>query len=263
MLTHLSSWPLVLVVAAITFGMAALGIAAGRWLREHRDGLKEPLGTLQAALIGFVALLLAFGLSMAVGRYEARRAAVVEEANAIGTAYLRAQVIPEPMRSESLDLLRSYTDARIDLGHTVPGSDAFDRVEARTERLQNELWRVAGEALERQPTQTATRLYVETLNETIDQDTSRVAALENRIPDTVLWLQLMATALAVGVLAVYLAAHDRGLTMALVAAGLVTIIVLAIFDLDRPHRGTITVPDQVLVGLRRSMDEPPAANGPP
>src|SRR5690349_12911710 len=120
MLTSLSSLELGLVVGAILFGATGLGISIGRVLSRRRSGFKESLGIMQGALVGFVALLLAFGLTMAVGRYQARRDAVVLEANAIGTTYLRAQTLAEPMRSQSLDLLKGYGDARIALSDSVP-----------------------------------------------------------------------------------------------------------------------------------------------
>jgi hypothetical protein len=72
-----------------------------------------------------------------------------------------------------------------------------------------------------------------------------------------------ASALALGVLGMFLGSHDQGVLMALLAAGLVTVMLLVIFDLDRPHRGLITVPDGPIVAVRRSMDIPPAASGPP
>src|SRR3954452_21249512 len=111
MLTRLSSVEVTLVVVLILFGSTGIGIWVGRILSRRRSGLKEPLGAVQAALVGFVALLLAFGLTMAVGRYEARRAAVVLEASAVGTPYLRAQTLAEPMRTESLQRLKRYTDS--------------------------------------------------------------------------------------------------------------------------------------------------------
>jgi hypothetical protein len=218
---------------------------------------------MQAALVGLVALLLAFGLTMAVGRYEARRNAVVLEANAIGTTYLRAQTLGEPMRTESLELLRRYGDARIALSESVPDSAKFDAASQASIDIQNRLWTLAGEALNEAPIASAPRLYVETLNEMIDAHTTRIAALDNRIPAPVLWLQILASALAVGVLGMFLASHERGVLMALLAAGLVTVMLLVIFDLDRPHRGTITVPDGPLIAVRESMNAPPAATGPP
>ena len=96
MLFRLSSPVLVLVVSIVIIGSTVLGFLLGRALVRRGEGLREPLGVTQGALVGFVALLLAFGLTMAVGRYESRRAAVVTEANAIGTTYLRAQTLTEP-----------------------------------------------------------------------------------------------------------------------------------------------------------------------
>src|SRR4051812_21029294 len=104
------------------FGATGLGIVLGRAIHRRKTGLREPLGVIQTALVGLVALLLAFGLSMAVGRYQSRRDAVVLEANTIGTTYLRAQTLAEPMRTESLALLKQYADARIALSESVPNS---------------------------------------------------------------------------------------------------------------------------------------------
>ena len=82
------SWALALIIFGVVVGAALLGGLIGRFLRERSDRLKEPIGVLQAALLGLVGLILAFGLSLAVGRYEDRRAALVAEANAIATAGL-------------------------------------------------------------------------------------------------------------------------------------------------------------------------------
>ena len=105
MFFSLNSWQLALVLAGILFGATAIGLLVGRYLRRHSETLREPFGVVQAALLTLVALLLAFTLAMAVTRYEARRAAVVDDSNAIGTAYLRAQTLHEPMRSASLRAL--------------------------------------------------------------------------------------------------------------------------------------------------------------
>jgi hypothetical protein len=261
-LTRLSSLAVALFVSAIIFGATGAGIVAGRALARRKDGLKEPLGIIQGALVGLVALLLAFGLSMAVGRYQSRRDALVLETNAIGTTYLRAQTLSEPMRSDSLALLKRYADARIALSESVPDSAKFRAASRTSVGIQNRLWALAGRALNEAPIASAPRLYVETLNEMIDAHTTRVAALDNRIPAPVLWLQILASAVALGVLGMYLASHERGVLMALLAAGLVTIMLLVIVDLDRPHRGLITIPDGPLVALRESMNGPPAAPAP-
>ena len=108
----LSSWALALIIFAVIATVTGAGVLLGRRLREHHETLREPFGVLQAAILGIVGLILAFGLTLAVGRYEDRRAAVVSDANAIGTTYLRAQLLAEPVRSRSLVLLHSVHRAR-------------------------------------------------------------------------------------------------------------------------------------------------------
>jgi hypothetical protein len=262
MLFNLSSLALFLFVTAFLFGATAIGIVVGRAIHSRRDGLREPLTVVQAALVGLVALLLAFGLSMAVDRYQSRRGAVVSEANAISKTYLRAQTLAEPVRSASMELLEQYADQAIELGNTKPDSSAFKAASAASVALEQQLWTLAGDSLRNAPQDSAPRLYVEALNEMFDSHTTRVAALDNRVPGPVLWTQLLAAALGLGMLGMLLASHERGVLMALLATGLVTVIMLVIFDLDRPHRSLIKVPEAPLVETRAEMELPPAATGP-
>ena len=217
---------------------------------------------MQAALLGLVGLLLAFGLSLAVSRYEDRRSNVVHEANAIGTTYLRAQTLAEPVRSRSLDLLVGYTRAAIRISDEVPGSAEARDARAQEERIERRLWSLAGEALDTAPTASAPRLYVETLNEMIDGENARVAGLGNRVPTAVLVLEVVGAALAIGLLAAYLAIVGRGVLAVTLAAALLAFLLLVTADLDRPTRGMITVPDTALTNELASMMEPPAAAAP-
>jgi hypothetical protein len=255
----LPSWALGLVIFAVILGATGLGILVGRSLRHVSEHLKEPFAVLQGALLGFVGLILAFGLALAVGRYEANRADVVADANAIGTTYLRAQTLAEPVRASSLRLLERYTDTAIRLTEEVPGSDGADAAIADGEALQRRLWRLAGEALDTAPVASAPRLYVESLNAMIDSQGVRVAADNNRVPGPVLILELVGAAVALFLLAAYLAVIGRGVFAVVLAAALVSLLLLITFDLDRPTRGLITVPSTPLESLRESMDLPPAA----
>jgi hypothetical protein len=258
----LSSLVLGVMLFAVVFGSTALGLWIGRSQRHRSENLREPFAALQAALLGMVGLLLAFGLAMAVDRYENRRAAVVADANAIGTTYLRAQTLAEPVRSPSLARLKTYTDASIRLSSSRPGSDAAKRAAADGQQLQRELWALAGRSVAGAPRDSAPRLYVETLNEMIDMQTVRIAALNNRVPPAVLMLEIVGAAIALGLLGVYLAIVGRGVLTVVLAAALVTLLLLVTFDLDRPTRGLITVPSTPLTDLRAEMALPPAADGP-
>jgi hypothetical protein len=262
MFFRVSSLEIGLILFAIVLGATAIGLFLGRYLRHRSEHLREPVGVLQAALLGLVGLVLAFGLALAVGRYESRRAAVVDEANAIGTTYLRAQTLPEPIRTQSLERLVRYADTSIALSDSIPNSARARAAIANGQRLQRELWGLAGQTLADQPVESAPRLYVETLNEMIDMQTVRVAGLNNRVPGAVLAVEVGGAAVALALLAFYLSIIGRGVATVLLAAGLITLLLLVTFDLDRPTRGLIQVPDTPLVNLRASMELPPAATAP-
>jgi hypothetical protein len=255
----LNSWVVALLLTAVLLGATGAGLLVGRAMHARVEDFREPFGVLQAALIGFMGLVLAFGLSLAVGRYESRRADVVEEANAIGTAYLRAQTLAEPERTASMDLLRSYTRTSILIGETVPGSPAQDRAVAESGSQQDFLWSLAGQALDREPVANAPRLYVETLNESFDAQTTRVYGLTNRVPTAVLVLEVVLAVIALAVLALHFATLGRGVLAVLVAALLVVLLLQVTFDLDRPTRGLIQVPSTPLIDVAASMSGPPAA----
>lgn len=259
---QLSTLVVTLILFVVMIGATALGHFVGA--REHgkSEANSEPFGVMQAAMLGFMGLILAFGISLAVGRYEDRRAAVVNESNAIGTTYLRAQTLPEPTRTRSMDLLRQFTDSSIRIAQTVPASSEQDAAIADSQRTERALWSEAGGALAAQPIATAPRLYVESLNETLDAQATRIYGLDNRVPTAVLALEIVGAALALGLLALHLAALGRGLTTVLVAAVLVTLTLVITLDLDRPVRGLIQVSATPLTDVRASMAAPPVSTGP-
>jgi hypothetical protein len=254
----LSTGLLALILSVVIVGATVVGHLVGRSTREH-ENVREPFAVMQGAMIGFMGLVLAFGISLAVGRYEARRAAVVDEANAIGTTYLRAQNLTEPVRTESLALLQRYTDISITLTDTVPGSFEEQQAVIESAQVARQLWAQAGQALDEAPVASAPRLYVESLNEMFDAQSTRVYGLLNRVPTAVLILEVAGAALALAALALHLAALGRGLRTVLVAAVLVVMVLLVTFDLDRPTRGLIRIPDEPLTQLRTSMTLPALA----
>jgi hypothetical protein len=213
-------------------------------------------------MLGVVGLILAFGLSLALSRYEDRRATVVDEANAIDTTYLRAQTLSEPIRSRSLELLIDYTATAVRVAIHVTGSAEQLEAAEKEQRLQRRMWALAGEALDQEPLASAPRLYVEALNGMIDAQTVRVAALNNRVPSEILWFELVGASIALGLLAAYLALVGRGLIGVLIAAAVVASLLFLSADLDRPTRGPIQVSDAPLTEQLESMRLPPAAAGP-
>ena len=260
---ELSTWMLTILISVVLLGATLIGLLVGRAVRDKSEDLHEPFSVMQGALLGFMGLVLAFGLSLSVGRYEARRVAVVDESNAIGTTYLRAQTLAEPERTQSLGLLKQFADTSIQLSRAVPGSAAQNRVRSTSDQIQRQLWALAGQSLNNNPTGTAPRLYVDSLNEMFDSQSSRVYGLGNRVPTPVLVLEVVGAGIALAALALHLSAlGGRGIFTVMIAAGLVIVILLVTFDLDRPTRGLIRVPVGPLVNVRAGMVPPPAAPAP-
>src|SRR4051794_25248388 len=260
MFFSLSSWALAAILFLAVASGTACGVALGRRLRAQHETLREPFVVIQGALLGLVGLILAFGLTLAVGRYEDRRAAVVSDANAIGAAYLRAQLLGEPGRTTSLALLRGYADLADRMSKEVPSSDAMSRTVATQDVVQRRLWGLAGRQLDVAPLASAQRLYLDSLNLMIDEQTVRVSALNNRVPGSVLLLEVFGAAAGLGLLGLYLSVLGRGLWPIGIATVLVTLLLLVTFDLDRPTRGLITVPDTAYKSLQATMALPPAAH---
>jgi hypothetical protein len=230
------------------------GYRVGRWRQRHAEHERDtPVGTIVAAILGLLAFLLAFTFGMAASRFEIRRELVLDEANAIGTTYLRAALVPEPQRTEIRTLLRDYVDLRlqaVEPGMAVPSL-------ARSEELQGRLWSRAVLVAEKHPTP-ITGLFIQSLNEVINMHTKRVTlGMRNRIPFP-MWGALYFTALLVmaGV------GYHAGLTSTartlatLVLAFTFSVVLWLLADLDRPQEGLIKVSQQAMVDLRKSMTPP-------
>ena len=262
-LFQLSTPALVVGLFAVIIGATVVGHLIGRSMRDRSEGLREPFGAIQSAMLGFMALVMAFGLSLAVGRYESRRAAVVTEANALGTAYLRAQTLAEPNRTPSLEQMRRLTDASIDISETVPGSP--EQQTALAEQRRRPARSVGpGRSGDDRPAdrERAPPLPGQPQRGLRRPDDPGGSGLGNRVPTPVLLLEMVGAALALGLLALHLGTLGRGPGIALLAAVLVASTLFITFDLDRPVRGLINVPADPLTTLRTSMDAPPAYGGP-
>jgi len=248
--------PFFLLPAALLLAAAELGFRLGR--RPSRTGPPEAtdhIGGIQAGVLGLLGLLLGFTFSMAAGRYEMRRDLVVKEANAIGTTFLRAALLPDAHRAPVEALLRRYVDLRLALqprtGDPAQLADGLRRSAA----IQQDLWQHAVAASKESPTPIVAA-FVATLNDTIDTEAERVAAGRNRIPPTV-WVLLLGVASLGCVTSSYIFGRDgvRSPFSNVVFPLLVAVVVALIFDLADPQSGFIRIPQQPLVDLRQSMGQ--------
>src|SRR5258708_26110090 len=187
---------------------------------------------------------------MALTRFEARREAVLNDANAIGRTALRARLLPEPHRTESLKLLREYAQIRIDY---IPTGKSFAELPTLIERsnnIQEALWQQVKALSAKDNTMVPTGLFIQALNEMIDNQGKRLSALRNYIPDLVLLSLFGIAAVACG-FAGYASGLDplRTRLPVFITASLVCSVIFLILDLDRPNVGFITITH--LLQLRR------------
>jgi hypothetical protein len=191
--------------------------------------------------------------------------AVLEEANAIGTTYLRASLLPEPERTEASRLLREYVQVRID--GTAGGRTA--EALTRSEELHGLLWAQAASAAEKNTGSIMTGVFVQSLNETIDLHPKRVlVGLRSRIP-VVIWAGLYFLAM-LGMAAVGYQSGLSATRRSPAMQGLLlsfAIVLLLIADLDRGQEGLLRVGQQAMVDLQQSMQpsvqRSPASNQQP
>jgi hypothetical protein len=240
----------------IAFVLAAIeiGFRVGRRRAAVAEPEKEsPVGAMVGASLGLLAFLLAFTFGFAASRFEARRTVLIQEVNAIGTAYLRTSMIPEPARTQARHLLRDYVDVRLDAARSAETDLAI----RRSVEIQKELWRGAATLADATPASIPVGLYVQSLNEMIDLHTTRInEGLRVRVP-AVIWFVLYAvTALAMTELGYQtgLAGRRRPLSIPALALAFAAVLLL-IADLDRPHAGMVRVSQQAMAELRQSMTQ--------
>jgi len=221
---------------------------------KSRDENESSLGGMVAAELGLLAFLLAFTFGIATSRFDGRRQILLDEANSIGTTYLRAGMLPEAQREPVRKLLMEYVDVRIAAAQGGPLEYGI----RRSEELQALLWSEAVAATEKDSRSVPIGLFVQSLNETIDLHTKRVTAgLRSRIPTTV-WVVLFAVAiLAFGAVGYQggLARTKRSPAVLVVALTFAAVIWL-VADLERPGQGLLQVSQQPMIDLRSSMNLP-------
>jgi hypothetical protein len=213
------------------------------------------------SMLGLLALLLAFTFSAALQRYDDRSKAVVAEANAIGTTYLRAQLLPRGMHDEVQVLLRRYLEIRIEEGR-VDFADAEEReLLYQAKRVEAQLWSQALRAAEQDGRPVPSGLFIQSLNELIDASGTRKAANDRHVPEVVIFLMFATVLITTATLgfASGIAGH-RVTLAAFVLVVLITLVVYLIIDLDRPRRGSIQVSQESMLSLQRSIGAPGPAS---
>lgn len=251
-----------LIVAITLFAALVAATQVGFWTgsrarRDGQSGTSEAM-TIQASVLGLLALLLGFSFSMAMNRYDVRKKLVVEEANDIGTTYLRAGMLKSPYGTTIRRLLRRYVDARLELADPDVDNDLIPKVLKQTDDLQEQLWLQATAYVNYDSRPVPTGLFVTSLNQVIDDHARRMAAYENQVPEPIFTALYIVAVLAMGLTGrVCGLADNRQLMPTVTAALLIALVIFTINDLDRPRHGFIRVSQKSMMSLRESIDRKP------
>jgi len=241
-----------LVLFALLVLAHLVGFRVARRGRARADeGERSETSTLQGGMLALLGLLLAFTFAAASQRFDARKQLVLDEANAIGTAYLRATAVPGG--EEVAELLRRYVDVRLEGAASARNPEDFRRAVGESERLHDAMWSRAAALARANPDPLRTLLLV-AVNEVIDLHEKRLTAMRNHVPTIILVLLLVVSVLTMASLGHAAGASGgRSMSTALTFAMLVTVVIMVVVDLDRPERGLIRVSQQSLQTLRDGL----------
>jgi hypothetical protein len=234
--TQTPAWIVGLVTLLLLIAAYAIGTRIHAWRKGNIDADKEKDqdGLIVSSVFGLLALLLGFTFGLAVDRFDTRRTLVIDEANAIGTTYLRAQTFAEPHRSEISGLLAQYVDVRLVLAKTTDLAEA-KRLLGVVDTLQAKLWSASLTAIGPQRDDVSAA-YMESMNETIDLAATRKAGRLARVPSVVFTVLLIYMTVSAGWLGYILGERWRSAGVLMV---LMTLSLLLILDIDSPNRGGV------------------------
>jgi hypothetical protein len=258
-LDWLPLWAAFLAVLLIALFSSEGGYQFGKSRFEKGKGENEaPISAMVNALLGLLALILAFTFGFGAQRFEMRRQLVLDEANAIGTTYLRTSMLPE--RGEEIRaLLKRYVDVRL---KAIRENNVAGGLR-QSENIQNELWSQAVIVGGKHPNSIVVGLFVQSLNEVIDLHGKRVqAGLRNRVPGAIWFVLLAMSMVSLAAMGYHagLAGARRSLVVLAVAFAFSAVIGL-IADLDRPQQGVVAVGQHALLDLQRSLNAPAPTPG--
>jgi hypothetical protein len=227
-----------------------------RRLAQDPEGAREGLGVVEGAIFSLLGLLIAFTFSGAATRFEDRRHLIVEEANDIGTAYLRIDVLPASAQPALRELFRQYLDSRLGVYRKLPDIAAAQAELAHSVQLQGEIWTNAIEACRDSGPHPAHMLLLPALNAMFDITTTRTETAKNH-PPSIIFAMIGALSLAAALLAGYGMAGGKLRSWVHIVgfAAAMAITVYVIVDIEYPRFGFIRVADadRVLLDLRESM----------
>ncbi|HEV2672516.1 MAG TPA: hypothetical protein VGU74_15590 [Gemmatimonadales bacterium] len=249
-------WPIwipVLTILLLSLGAGELGFRYGR-SRPLSESERDIVSTLRTSTLGLVALLLGFSFAITSSRHNDRSRLAMDEANAIGTCYLRAGLVAEPASSQMRAALRRYTDLRIESFERGLDPQEFERLAADMHAALDDLWTGVAHTVSADRQLALAAAIVPAANDVIDLSATREWMRRYHMPPSVVWLLALSIILCGAMTGHALGeAGQRHVGIALGLNLLILMVAFVVLDFDRPRRGLIRVDQTPLIQLRESM----------
>jgi len=227
-----------------------------RQISRDPEGARSGLGTVEGAVFALLGLLIAFTFSGAASRFDNRRQLIVEEANAIGTAYLRLDLLQDDARDILRQDFRRYVETRVETYRKLPDLEAANQGWKKAEAIQDEIWNRAILACRNAASQSPTMLLLPALNQMIDITATRSMALQTH-PPTIIFVMLGMLSLMSAMVAGYgmTGGKTRSWIHIIGFSAIVAGTIYVILDLEYPRWGLIQVSaaDKLLAQLLATM----------
>lgn len=250
----INEWLVLSLVMALMLLATEIGFFCGKRVRELHDHVRSQISILQAAILGLLALLLGFTFSMSMIRYDARKQLVLDEANAIDTAFLRSKLLDETLSRQVATLLERYVDVRIAFYRTEPDEEDFQNILTETEALHQSLWDKAILAGKNEPESETVPLFIQSVNDVIELHAKRLSALDNHVPSLIFLLLYFVSCLSMALVGYgFGLGGARNPMVTIMTAILIASVILLIVDLDRPRRGLVSIGQKSLLDLRAKI----------
>lgn len=250
-----------LVGVLVFFGILAL-LVVGRWfgkraIAKHGGEGPSTIGSLETAVFALLGLLIAFTFSGALQRFDTRRAQVVDEANAVGTAWARIGLLPAAAQPPVREALKEYVSSRVATYQKIEDARAASQEAERSTVLQGKAWSAAMTALAHPDTKPGTNLLIApALNDLFNFSTIRLTAMQMH-PPSIIYIMLVGLALVSALLAGFQSAGDRkpDWLHRIAFGGIIALTIYVIFEIEYPRSGLVRIDaiDQVLVDARNQM----------
>lgn len=253
---NLPIWAVYVGVVTLALLSAEVGFRFGLWLQDRSDkpGESKMTGAVVGGMLGLMAFLMAFTIGIVIEQQGNRKAMVVQEANAIGTAWLRADFLEESGLSVVRPLLQEYTEIRINAANDP---SLIDATATRSEEIHNDLWAIMEDNVRRGNESAIMGLTIDSVNDVIDIHSERLFVANLRLPRVLGILLFLATILSFLLVGAASSADRKRETAAMVLFALVfAAVLIVIVDLDRPQEGLLTVPQTAMTDLLRQITAP-------